>query len=397
MASFYDKDGALQQVPLNVQMYREAADNGQSFAQFVNTQFPTDAERHGSTFEQLMASEGMFIKPNAEYGVRAASMDEILNGRPKRDAATGTIVKEAIPASRILFPAAILSAIEDKLSVDLETTPNAFEGMIAVDDSIGGDRFERPVLNFSKPEAARSQGISQLALPNTMLTITASDVSRKIPTSSIGLEISEQAVKSTTLDLVGLALARQAATERNERALGYMLSLYNGDDDMGMAALSTLSGKVKRVNELDTTVTTAGMISQKGWIKWLALNATKRRITHAVMDLDTAMALEGRRDKPIITGDNPNSPRIDAIPTIINPSWDFNTKIFLTLDPNWPAGIIMGIDSRYAIHRVKSLSASYEAVENLVMRRATQMRFDHGEIVYRLYDEAFEVLSTALS
>jgi hypothetical protein len=57
--------------------------------------------------------------------------------------------------------------------------------------------------------------------------------------------------------------------------------------------------------------------------------------------------------------------------------------------PSWAS------TSRYAIHRVKSLTASYQAVEDLVMRRSTQMRFDHGEIVYRLFDEAFEVLVLA--
>lgn len=390
MAKIYDRSGKLVEVPLHVQMYREAADQKISFEQYCNQNFDTDPDKYGSAFNQLLASEGMQVKPSKEYGLNPKSMDEILN--PK--AASGTVVKEAVPASRILFPAAILSAIEDKLSVDLETTPNAFEGMIAVDDTIQGDRFERPILNYSKPEAGRHQVISQLALPNTLLTITASDTVRKIPTFSLGMEISEQAMKASTLDLVGLALARQAAVERNERAMNYMTFLYNGDADMGQG---DLSAKLKRANEFDSTVTTAGTISQKAWIKWLNLNHTKRRISHIVCDLDFAMALENRTGKPIITGDNPNSVRIDAIPSVLNPSWDFNTKIFLTQDPNWPANRAMGIDSRYAIHRVKSLSAAYEAIENLVMRRATQMRFDFGEIVYRLYDDAFEVLSLDLS
>jgi len=389
MAAFKDFSGAVHQVPLDIELYRAASEAGQSFEQHINHLYPTGANQP-SAFRQILASEGINLTADKKTGMRASTVAEMMNGLQ-----AGTVLKEGIPASRILFPAAIMSAIENKLQVDRETTPNAFEQLIAVDDSINSDRYERPILDFSKPEGARSATITQLAMPNTMLTITASDTSRKIPVMSLGMEISDQAKAATTLDIVGLALARQAAVERNETAQGYILSLLNGDTDQGMASLASLS-KVQKAVSFDATISANGVLSHKAWIKWLAQNSTKRRITHVVTDLDTAMAIENRTGKPVITGDNPTSPRIDAIPTIMNPSWDFNTKIFITQDPNWPAGTIMGLDQRYGVHRVKSLTAQYEAVEALVMKRSTQMRFDHGEIVYRLFDEAFEVLTLTL-
>lgn len=386
MASIIDTSGARQQIDLNVGMYREAANRGMSFSQYINTTFDASAD-HGTAFSQLMASEGIFIGSNSDYGVRASSMHEILNGRI--DAAVTT--KEGVPASRILFPAAVMAAIEDKLTVDLDQTPDAFEGMIAVDDSITGDRYERPVLNFTRPESARSKTISQLAMPTSMLLITASDTTRKIPTMGLGLEIAEQALKATTLDIVGLSLARQAKTERNERAEDYILSLLNGDKDMEQLALSGIAGKVVTSSSLDAA-SAGGKLTQRAWIKWLAKNSKKRQISHVVTDLDGLFAIENREGRPTNQTDNPNSVRIDTLANVINPGWTSTVKVFLTDNPAWPAGTIMGLDSRYAVHRVKSLSASYEAIENLVMRRSTQMRFDHGEIVYRLFDEAFEVL-----
>lgn len=391
MAAFIDAQGATQQVPVDVSMYRMAADNGMSLAQWVNTQYPTDPEAHGNTFDQLLASEGIFVRPNKEYGIRAASMEEVLNGRPRMEA--GVIVKDAVPASRILFPAAILSVIEDKLSVDLVETANSFDRMIAVDDTIAGDRYERPVLNFSKPEAARTQGISQLALPASMLSITTSDISRKIPTRALGLEISEQALRSTTLDLVGLALARQAATERNERSYEYILAMLNGDTDMAQLALSTISNKVVKANVYDSAIVAAGALTQKAWVKWLSKNSKKRTIDWVITDIDGALAIDGRSGRPALIGSTGTNPEINTNLVVSNPSWTRDVKVFITDDPNWPANTIMGIDSRYAIHRVTSLSASYEAIEQFALKRSTAMRFDHGEIVYRLFDEAFEVLS----
>jgi hypothetical protein len=392
MPAFIDANGQVQQVQLEVGMYRTAHDQGLTLPQYLNRQYPTAAGQP-KAFEQLCASEGIFLKPNKDTGVRPASMHEIMNGSPQ---AAGTILKEGVPASRILFPSAYLTAIEDKLVPDYTQAAATFDTLVAIDDSINNDRFERPVLNFSRPEGARSMAVTQLAMPNTMLAITAHDVMRKIPVRSLGLEISEQAMKATSFDIVGLSLARQAMVERNERANQHILALLNGDPDIGDVALSTITDKVVKAKDLDASITDAGKLTQTAWIKWLARNALKRKITHVITDLDGAMAIENRQGRPVITQDNPTSPRIDTIGQVLNPSWEPEVKIFLSTDPNWPAGTIMGIDQRYGIHRVTSLTATYEAIEALVMRRSTQMRFDVGDIAYRLFDEAFEVLTLTL-
>lgn len=387
--NYLDAQGNPQAVDLTVGMYREAAEAGQSLPQFLKTKYPTNAEKHGETFNQLLAQAGIFVRHNAAIGLRASVLGDILE--PKTSAAA--ITKEGIPASRLLFPAAILSVIEDKLSTDLEMDPNAFESMLAVDESINSDRWERPVLNFSKPEAARSAPVAQLALPNSMLTITASDKSGRIPSTAIGLEISEQAMKSTTMDLVGLAMARQAAVERNERANNYMLSLLNGDSDLSMVALSSIPGKVVTAASLDAASTTVANFSHKAWITWLSKNSRKRVITHVITDLATAMAIEARVGRPSNVDNINGVNKINTTFTVANPRWPSNVQLFITDNPSWPASTVLGFDSRFGIHRIKSLTAQYSAIEQFAMRRSTQMRVDSGEVVYRLFDEAFEVLT----
>lgn len=387
---YIDAAGRNQAVDLSVDMYRAAAETGVSLRQHLASVYPTNSEKHGSAYEQLLEQCGIFVKGNKEAGIKGSVVGELLN--PK-DAAGSAITREGVPASRLLFPAVILQVIEDKLQVDYSTNPNALSSMVAIDESIDGDRWERPVLNFANPEGARAAGIAQMAMPNMMLSITASDKSMRIPSWAIGLEISEQAMRSTSMDLVGLAVARQAAVEANERANGYILSMLNGDIDNAMAALSTFAGKVVTAVSLDATAT-AGL-TQLSWLSWLTARANKRTITHIVTDLAGALAIENRVGKPIITTDNPNSVRIDTLMEVINPTWTSKVKIFLTNDANWPAKTIMGFDSRYGIHRVNSLSAQYSAIEQFVLKRSTAMRIDKGELVYRLFDEAFEVLTYA--
>lgn len=373
---------------LSVGMYEKAAEASQSLPQYLATQFPTNAARDGTAFEQLCEQSGVFVKGNKEFGLKPSKMSDVL--APK-DASV--ITREGVPASRLLFPAVMLSVIEDKLQVNYDINPGALDKMIAQDDSIEGERWERPVINFSRPESARAAAVAQLALPNSMMTITASDKSFRIPTWGLGMEISEQAQKSTTLDLVGLAIARQAQVEGNERANSYILSLLNGDTDYAMASLASL-GKVQTSASINGSAPGVGVLNQKTWLTWLSQRANKRMITHVVTDLAGAMMIENRTGKPVITGDNPNSERIDTLMQVVNPKWPSRVQIFITDDVNWPVNTLMGIDARYAIHRVKSLTAQYSAIEQFAMKRSTMLRFDKGEMLYRLFDEAYEVLTT---
>ena len=71
-----------------------------------------------------------------------------------------------------------------------------------------------------------------------------------------------------------------------------------------------------------------------------------------------------------------------------------NLNYFVTEDSSgWPANTLMGLDSRYAIHRIRNSAAAYSAVEEFVLRRAKALRFDFSEIAYRMFDDAFDVLS----
>lgn len=390
MAAYINARGETQQVKLDVTMYRQAAERGMSLQQFLNTEH-ADTGANGPAFNQILASEGIFVQANRDVGIRPSTMDAILNGRPNMEA--GVNVKDAVPASRILFPAVIMQAVEDKLLQNLALTANALEDMIAIDETINGERYEHPVVNFSKPEAARSQGSSQLAPPPSMMTITTSDKAYRIPSFALGLEVSDQALKATTIDFVALSLARQAAVERNERANNYLLAIFNGDVDNGEGSLASL-GLVDNASTFDSAAT-GGTLTQKAWMKYLMKNGTKRTITHLVTDIDTAMKIEGRTGKPTVVQDDGTTNRFDTQFNVMNPTWAKNPKLFLIENSAWAANTIMGLDASWAIRRVRNLSADYQGIESYVLRRSQAMRFDFGEHVNRLYNDAYGCLVLA--
>jgi hypothetical protein len=71
-----------------------------------------------------------------------------------------------------------------------------------------------------------------------------------------------------------------------------------------------------------------------------------------------------------------------------------NLEVFVVEDGRgWTANTLMGLDSRSAITRIRNSAAQYSAVEDFVLRRSKALRFDFSEISYRLFDDAFDVLS----
>jgi len=390
MPNFYDAQGASQEVKLDLSVYREAAEHGLTVPQLVNRRYVTDAAKYGTAWDQFCASTGLFMREDRKLGIRPPTLAQVLNGdgamlNPEALQA-GQIVREAVPASRIIFPAVFLEAVENQLAADTTGYVSMFDSMVAISDSINGARFEQPVLNYSQPSGAMSQGMSQLALPASMLGITVADVARKIPTFSLGIEISTEALKATTLPLLTMAVARQAEIERATRVDQYVDQFRQGDTDNGTSALS-----VTTMTSLDSGAT-AGTLTHKAWVTWLRKNWRKRHINWVMCDLATALKIENRTNRPVITADDPNSPRINPTSQVANPAWQ-NVQIFMLEDGTIPADIVMGLDSRYGIRRVRNSQAEYTAVEQYVMRKSEALRYDFGEICYRMFDDAWTVLN----
>jgi len=391
MAAFIDAQGATQQFEVTLDLVREASQGGVSLRDHINATLPTDAEKHGDAFSQLCASEGIVLVPNKKYGIRPQRLNAVLEGRTVLEA--GAVVRQPNNQARVLLMPAIGALIEDKLVSDLDMNANAFDAMIALDETIADEWLLWPEINYAAPEAARSQVISQLAKPAAMLSVTTSEKSVRIPTFSLGVEWSEQVTKYVNLDLIVLAIARQVATERNARANENLVGILAGDPDVGQASLASL-GKSVTALSLDAAAT-AG-ITQLAWISWLYANSKKRRITHLVTDIAGAMAIENRTGRPTVVQDNPGSKRIDSVVTVSNPTWAPDLPIFV-VDPSvgWTAKTILGIDARSALHRVTSMNASYQAQEDFVLRRGSALRYDFGQITRRLFLDAFDVLTYA--
>ncbi len=392
MPSFIDNTGAQQQVELSANIFKAAKENNLTVRQYINTTYPTASETE--TFKQMCASEGLFFGSDDAHAVNSTPMRTILDP-PVMEAANTS--SENPVQSRILFPPALMSYMEDVMEKDRNSATQAFDQLVAITTTVASARTEQPVISYSGkegPEDKRANRISQLTEPSNMMVLTASDVTKQIPTFSMGLAISDEAMQYATIDLVALSLMRQKEVEMFMLAGEAVLDMLNGDADNGQSALA-----VVKADTFDSTISTAGTLTQKAWILWLYNNILQRKIDWVIVDsITTALAVEGRTGKPVATGDDPNSPRIDTLFNVAYPSIAANVKMFIA-PSEWsmPANTIMGIQSNSAIAKLVNSSAEYEATERWALRKGEAMRFDFGQQYYRLYDSAFSVLSLTLT
>jgi len=392
MTQIVDKNGLAQEVNLSMDDYAAAFKQNLSLPQYLNQKYgaQTDPEKYGTPFEQALASNGLFLTADNRTGIKPPSMKDVLGGLA--DINMNAIIRPdgsqaQTLTGRLLFPAAVLEMIASELTTDETSYQATFNQMIATTFNSDSPRVDQPIINLTAPRGVRSQPISQLALPPSMVSITLSETSFRLPTISLGIEFSNESLQASTLDLVGIALREQAAAERAAIIDEAIYNMVYGDTDLGMSALTP-----EDVKDYDSALDADGEISNKAWIKWLRKDWKKMTIDWAMMDLDSFMAIEKRSDRPVVT-DNTGNAYLTSLPLMSLPGIPNVVRVFPVETATIGANTIVGIDSTKAIRKVTYVGATYQAIEEFVLRKGTAMRFDFSENYFRLIDQGWKMLT----
>lgn len=338
-----------------------------------------DGKSHPTVLNQVAAQMG--VNPRS-------TLKEVMSGGVHA-ASTGG---DAAITGRLLVTAMLLPVIENQMREDRSGYASMLRQHAALNINLPGTRWDRPILDFKRPENSRPQPVAELAEPVRMLTIKSSQKSSALLGEAIGIEFSDQALQNSTIDFISLSMRRQAEESANEVAMAHILSLLNGDVDVGMPALATVvRGGTAVASTLDAAAG-SGVLTQTAWVKWLWRNNLRRTITTVVTDFDGALAIENRLGRPTVQTDDAKSKRIDVLTNVVNPNWPNQVDIIITQDPNWPTNTIVGFDKAYGYSMVSSAALNYSAMESLAIRRSTKMRIDTGSAVDRFMNDAWDIL-----
>lgn len=375
-----ERGGACQEVPISMQLYKDAAAANMSVPDYFRSQYGANADQNyanGDVFKQAMASVG--LEPSR---FRKMRLNEIF-----QDNLRSATTANAQAASRILSPAAVLEAVEENPIEKHNDELEIFEKMIALDTSITKRNFEYPVFDSSNATKQLESAIGQLATPVIVGQLKVSEKAYKIPTYSYGLEVSDEAVQALTIDHVATYLRRLKQEMDYARMCNQLNALLNGDVDMDMTPV-----KVKPVTLFDSAAGN-GKLTHKAYVKWLRSARRSCRVDYVICDEETYFSIIKREGRPTIL----TAPVVD-VEQLAQAARPFKfhlyePEIFIVDDGIVPTGHLYGLDSSGAIARVTNSSANYEATVDLVMRKGQQMRFDYGAVVYRHSERAWNAMS----
>lgn len=389
MPQIRDREGKVQEVDVTLEDYRGAVDSGMSFPAYLKTKFKTDEEKYGTPFEQMLASSGFFLREDRASGIRPPTVKQMLeyNGN---SISMGPLVRpdgsQALTITgRLLFATTVMELVESALLEDTSSYAAMWNRLIAVTTSVDTPRVDIPIITSTGPRADRSQPIAQLATPPNMTSITLSSKSYRMPTFSIGLEISYEAQAAVTLDLVNIILKQQAEGERMALIDEAIKRLVDGDTDWGLSALSA-----DLITAYDSTINTNGKMTQEAWVKWLRSDRRRKTINWVIGDLNAYLAVEGRENRPTVTNNKGTDERINSVPVLADIGLPQQVNFFDIDTDILGANTIVGVDTSKAIRKWVYTGAEYEAIEQFVLRKATALRIDWSEAYGRIFDEAFK-------
>lgn len=407
MSFIIGTDGAQHQITLDQGLYAEAKEENLRVPALINAKYPDADPKYGTAFQQLCASNGLAMVGQNKFGLRAASLFDILEGNAGMGASSAAGSRERSTQdggtqSRILFPSLVIEMVEDMFYDSRADEDANFRSLVKVTVPVGDDMYRQPVLSYQtaggangRPDAAKAARVTQMGeLPN-ILRITTSERAFNIPAYGIGIEMSVEAQKGTTLDLFGLTMKRYIDIEHNGRVNGYLSDLYMGDVDQGTSAINAVTTLA-----MDPACPT-GKVTHRAWLKFLARNRRRRKITHAICDLDTYLKIEAREGRP---GSNAYDPRLATIDPQLVPKGPLsfgNNVVWMIVDSAAeggpvPANTVFALDREQAIKLVTNTSADYKATEEFVLRRSSRMVWTWSEIATRLYTDdnvAFDILT----
>ena len=395
IVSFVDNTGARQQVEINLHDYKEAEDAGLTLPQLYNRKFDFDGSK-GTAFSQMMASCGLLMSEDRNFGLRSPTIKDILDGKATIN--MGATIERPdgadrnTPAGRLLFPAVLLDLLESSLRDNRESYNSTFMRMVAFTRTINSPRYDQVVIDYTTPRGARSAPIAQMAEPVRMLSIKTSSIQKAIPVWSIGMEISKEAQAASTLDLIAIAIREHALEEHSARLEEDFSGIVNGSLDQGEAGIITAA---LTATDFDASIAhAAGVLSQRAWVKWLRKNWRKRNIDWVVMDMDTYLSVEARTGRPTVQTNSGTDERLNTVPVVQLPGIPNQVNVFVTEDSSFGTNTIVGLDSSKAMRRIVYAAAEYQAIEEYVMRKSTALRFDTSERIESAgYPEAFSVLT----
>lgn len=371
-----------------------------SLTAYMNSKYPGHNPEYGTVVRQATAGQGVYLKSDPANGIQASTISVALGNTPPNVAtlASTNSTSAGVPivaptqnsedtslVNRILFGENVLTIVEEHiLDRRDDMIGQAMERLVAVRQAFPNGTFTQPLINTTDAQDVEGMygASTQNTRPTSMVGISLSESSMRIPSYSIGVEITDQARNIVGLDLLTTIIGAHAKGLRVQMLYKDIARIMNGNPMVtGDAPLPTFTA-----TSLDATILNVPMaLTDLAWYKFIMDDTMVNGYDMILCGKEEYRSIINRTGRPTNPlGGYANNAFTTLDPTVMNLAAIGVPQVLILKDGTLPAGTIVAIDSSTALGEAVDSSANYQGTEHDQIIRSSQFRWDWSRLLYKL-------------
>ncbi len=369
-----------EEVPLSIDLYKQAADHGMTFWQFLELINPSEAGDTLTAFERQLKACGIIAKSCPEKGIYASTGEYFFQSDR--------------PGSAILFPTLLqktalwakLNRVTDinKLVATTRTIAgtSAYQGLMIDDSAIKGTGRR-----FRVDQAGNFPRVK----------IGWSDKTNAVTKHGVQLDWTYEFVRRASIELLQTVVARIMLQDQQEVLNDAINIAINGDGGPNPAAAvktfcaSTATPGANEIKLEASTTAGAGELPYEGWLKFIG---GMRPYTPNVVCGNLATLVK------MVTMERPAMDPAEIITRLqeTKTQGTATTKdvlfpnVELVLVDSTPDSVLLALDTAFALERVIELGSDLQEVDKFIKNQTEAMVLSVSDNVSKLFPDAIQVL-----
>lgn len=373
-------------VPLSLDLYKQAADLGMTFWQFLEVINPSKPGDTLDAFERQLRASGIVTKSQPEKGIYSSPGEYFFQSDR--------------PGSAILFPVLLqktalwarLNRIADINSLVATTRTiagtSAYQALFIDDSEISGTGAMAHGRRFRVDQRGQFPRVK----------ISWSEKTNAVTKHGVQIDWTYEFVRRASIELMQTVVARLMLQDQKELLNDAVSLAINGDGGPNAAAtVKTFVGSGATnvtANEIvlaANAVPAAGTITYEGWLKFLG---QFQPYSPNVVCGNLATLVK------LITMDKPNMDPAEIITRLQEAKNQGTAKLQENLFPNvrlvlidsMPASKLLAIDTGFALERVIEMGSDIQEVERVIKNQTESMVISIADNVSKIFPEACQLL-----
>lgn len=371
-------------VPLSLDLYKQACDLGMTFWQYLEVIQPTKPGETLTAFERQLQQSGIILHSDADKGLYSSTGEYFFQSDR--------------PGSAILFPVLLQKTA---LWAKLKQIPDINKIVATTRTIAGSSSYQSLLINDSEITGASASGRrfrvnARGEFPT--VKIGWSETANAVTKHGVKLDWTYEFVRRASIELMTTVVSRIMIQDQVE--------LFNEAISIAISGDGTLANPAATVKKFRTTgaagpndiildvATAAKVISYEGYLKWISgfQPYTPNVVVGSVATLIKLILMAKPNVDPLAIITSLQEAKSQGTAAMDPSLQQLFPNVQLYPSTSVPDDMLLGIDTQFALERVIELGSDITEVERVIKNQTEAMVISISDNVSKIFKDAVQVL-----